>query len=178
MSFIECRKKAGLKRKDAANLIGVCYQTMCKWEHNHSCPYSEKLPSIAAVYGCTVEELMDGMSFKPRQPYHKYDTLDAKRAARAASARKYQQSHKAKTAAYLKERRDFVNSKPYFYEVKGKPFRDARERKGVSMNAAGRAIGVAAAQIWNWEHGYCSPTPEHLKQIADYYGVEPDSLLV
>lgn len=58
MSFAKAREKAGLRVAEAARRIGVTPSAVCQWESGETSPDSRKLPTIAAVYGVTVDELL------------------------------------------------------------------------------------------------------------------------
>lgn len=60
MSFKIARIKAGKKARDVANYMSVSETTVSQWENGAFFPSAEKLPKIAAYYGCTVDELLDG----------------------------------------------------------------------------------------------------------------------
>lgn len=51
------RKAAGLSQQKAADLIGCSRASLPYWEGGHSWPSSYWLPRMAAVYGCSIEEL-------------------------------------------------------------------------------------------------------------------------
>lgn len=58
MSFISARKKAGKKAIDAARLVNVSGSSVSQWEKGLCLPSADKLPVLAAFYGCTIEELL------------------------------------------------------------------------------------------------------------------------
>lgn len=60
MSFYSARKKAGLSQAAVAKEIGVSAAAVCQWETGKTVPDSRKLPRIAALYGCTVDDLVAG----------------------------------------------------------------------------------------------------------------------
>ena len=49
-------------------------------------------------------------------------------------------------------------------------------RQGVSSCKLAKGIGVHTTTITNWKGG-TAPTVEHLKLVADYFGVTVDALL-
>lgn len=51
------RRAAGLSQTKAADLIGCSRASLPYWEQGHTWPSSYWLPRMAAVYGCTIEEL-------------------------------------------------------------------------------------------------------------------------
>ena len=52
------RKRAGLTAKDVALAMGVSFQNVYKWENGSYLPPTKRLPEIAKLYGCTVDELL------------------------------------------------------------------------------------------------------------------------
>lgn len=53
----EVRKAAGLSQVEAARRLGVTQGALSQWESGTSLPRADKLPEIARLYGCTVDEL-------------------------------------------------------------------------------------------------------------------------
>lgn len=53
------RLNAGLKQKELANLLNVSQQAIAKWETGKSEPNISTLKDIAAVFKCSVEDLLD-----------------------------------------------------------------------------------------------------------------------
>lgn len=53
------RLNAGLKQKELANLLNVSQQAIAKWETGKSEPNITTLKDIAAVFQCSVEDLLD-----------------------------------------------------------------------------------------------------------------------
>ncbi len=45
-------------QKDVAKALGVTVSTISKWESGLSKPRADKLPAIARLYGCSIEELL------------------------------------------------------------------------------------------------------------------------
>lgn len=58
MSFLACRKKAGLTQVEAANSLGVSDAAVCQWEKGETMPTGKRLPEIANLYGCTIDDLL------------------------------------------------------------------------------------------------------------------------
>ena len=67
MSFKIARYKAGKKAADTAEHLGVSLTTVSQWETGAYLPSADKLPKIAAFYGCTIEELLDGNPRKEKR---------------------------------------------------------------------------------------------------------------
>lgn len=51
------RISAGLKQKDVADRLGISQVSVWQWESGVSLPRADKLPAIAELYGCTIDEL-------------------------------------------------------------------------------------------------------------------------
>lgn len=59
MSFATARKKAGLTQTESATALGYKDNTaVLGWEKGKWLPRAALLPRIAALYGCTVDELL------------------------------------------------------------------------------------------------------------------------
>ena len=52
------RIEAGLTQTKAARLLGTHKSTVSKWESGDSIPQTKQIPKIAALYGCTTDELL------------------------------------------------------------------------------------------------------------------------
>ena len=65
------------------------------------------------------------------------------------------------------------DSKEYLYDR----IRNARERSGVTVDDASKALGVSKVQIWRLENKSETVSAARLFQIADLYGVDPRKLL-
>lgn len=59
LSFLSARKKAGLSQADVAEELGVSSAAVCQWETGRTVPDARKLPKIAELFGCTVDELLE-----------------------------------------------------------------------------------------------------------------------
>ena len=51
-------KGAILTQKEVAEKLGVGVSAVNKWEQGQSKPRADRLPAIAKLYGCTVDELL------------------------------------------------------------------------------------------------------------------------
>lgn len=60
MGFKDMRRRANLTQSEAAVRLGVSRWTVCTWERGGFFPAAERLPGIARLYGCTVDELLQG----------------------------------------------------------------------------------------------------------------------
>ena len=52
------RLKAGLTQSMAAKSLGVRQSTISMWETGSVLPRADKLPQLAVLYGCTIDELL------------------------------------------------------------------------------------------------------------------------
>lgn len=55
--------------------------------------------------------------------------------------------------------------------------KEARKRAGLTAAEVGRAVGVSAQNVYNWEAGSYLPEAARLKQLARLYGCTVDELL-
>lgn len=53
------RKAKGLLQEDVAKACGVDRSTIAKWEGGLFLPRADKLPALAKILGCTIDELLD-----------------------------------------------------------------------------------------------------------------------
>lgn len=60
MNIKKAREKAGLTQQDLANELGVGQSTVAMWETQNSLPRTDKLPALAKILGCTIDELLKG----------------------------------------------------------------------------------------------------------------------
>lgn len=54
----ELRERAGLTQIEFAEAIGVTQSTVSQWEGGKICPNTAKLRKLAAVLGCSVDDLL------------------------------------------------------------------------------------------------------------------------
>ena len=54
----KAREKVGLTQQELANELGVVQSTVAMWETQSSLPRADKLPAMAKVLGCTIDELL------------------------------------------------------------------------------------------------------------------------
>lgn len=59
MSFRSARKKRGISAFEAAEKLGVTDAAIYQWECGISLPTAKRLPEIAKLYGCTIDELLE-----------------------------------------------------------------------------------------------------------------------
>lgn len=60
MDFKDIRLSLNLTQDDIAQKIGVKRSTVSMWETGESLPRADKLPELAKILGCTVDELLRG----------------------------------------------------------------------------------------------------------------------
>lgn len=58
MRLKAAREKAGLTQKQAADAMGRTQSAVCLWEQGKTAPTAAQLPKLAALYGCTVDDLL------------------------------------------------------------------------------------------------------------------------
>ncbi len=54
-------KKSGLPQKELAQKLGVKQSTISMWKNGSRTPRSDKLPLLATVLHCTVDDLFDAI---------------------------------------------------------------------------------------------------------------------
>ena len=55
--FKSLREKARLTQEEVSRALDIDRTTVTKWETGDSFPRSDKLPILAALYGCTIDEM-------------------------------------------------------------------------------------------------------------------------
>lgn len=58
MSFRKLRQAARMTQADVAKALGVDQSSVAHWDCGRTRPRVYMLPKVAALYGCTVEELL------------------------------------------------------------------------------------------------------------------------
>lgn len=51
------REQAGLSQVDVARRLGLDKSTVCRWESGENVPRTDKLPILADLFGCSIDEL-------------------------------------------------------------------------------------------------------------------------
>lgn len=57
MKIKELRQARGLYQIQVAQAAGVTPQAVCRWEAGVAVPSTDKLPLLADLFGCTIDEL-------------------------------------------------------------------------------------------------------------------------
>lgn len=52
------RQERGLTLRQAANALGLKYQTYCNYEYGHREPQIETLKAMAVFFECTIDEIL------------------------------------------------------------------------------------------------------------------------
>ena len=60
MSFKSARQKSGVKVSEVISALNVTDSAVYQWEMGLTVPDARKLPILADLYNCTVDELLDG----------------------------------------------------------------------------------------------------------------------
>lgn len=58
MGFKKAREKSGLTQQEVASRLGIDQSAVCQWETGKTKPRASLLPKVAAIYGCTLDELL------------------------------------------------------------------------------------------------------------------------
>jgi transcriptional regulator with XRE-family HTH domain len=58
MRIVTIRRAAGVTQKKLADELQVDRSTIAKWEGGASLPRAELLPKIAAILGCSIDDLL------------------------------------------------------------------------------------------------------------------------
>lgn len=59
LSLKKLREKSGLSQENVATHVGVGRSAVAMWETGKTTPRTETLPKLAALFGCTVDEMLD-----------------------------------------------------------------------------------------------------------------------
>lgn len=55
--FRELREKAGYSKADLARIFKVDFASVARWEYGEALPKAKRLPELADLFGCTIDEL-------------------------------------------------------------------------------------------------------------------------
>lgn len=58
MGFKQARERTGMTQQEVATKLGIDQSAVCQWETNKTKPRASLLLKVAAIYGCTVDELL------------------------------------------------------------------------------------------------------------------------
>lgn len=58
MNIKKAREKAGITQQELAKQLGIGQSTVAMWETQRALPRADKLPALAKLLGCTVDELL------------------------------------------------------------------------------------------------------------------------
>ena len=58
MSFRDARVKAGLSVAEVMEALKVSDAAVYQWETGKNTPKGKRLPEVAKLYGCTIDELL------------------------------------------------------------------------------------------------------------------------
>ena len=53
----ELREKSNLSQKIVADMLGITQGTVSQWESGITKPTTDKLPQLAKIFGCTIDDL-------------------------------------------------------------------------------------------------------------------------
>lgn len=53
------REKCNFTQQEVADRLGVKRPTIAKWENGYSLPRAKKLPQLAKLLHCTIDELLE-----------------------------------------------------------------------------------------------------------------------
>ena len=59
MNIVHIRKAIGISQGELALKLNVDRSTVSKWESGDALPRSDKLPEIAQILGCSIDDLFD-----------------------------------------------------------------------------------------------------------------------
>lgn len=59
MRLKSLREQKGITQKELGAAIGVEQNTISQWETQNRLPRADKLPQLAKILGCTVDELLE-----------------------------------------------------------------------------------------------------------------------
>lgn len=72
----ELRKQSGFTQDYIAEKLGVSAQAVSKWENDIACPDIMTLPSIAQLYGITIDELFNNEEIQSNVKYEKPEQIN------------------------------------------------------------------------------------------------------
>ena len=57
MKIKECRERAGMSKSELARIMDVDIAAVCRWDSGEAMPRAAKLPKLADLFDCTIDEL-------------------------------------------------------------------------------------------------------------------------
>lgn len=57
MKIREYREAAGISKSELARIMEVDLAAVCRWDSGEAVPRTAKLPKLADLFGCTIDEL-------------------------------------------------------------------------------------------------------------------------
>ena len=72
----ELRKQSGFTQDYVAEKLGVSAQAVSKWENDIACPDIMTLPSIAQLFGITIDELFNNDDIQSNVKYEKPEQIN------------------------------------------------------------------------------------------------------
>ncbi len=74
----ELREKNGILQKELADMMGVNYVSVSKWENGKASPSEENLQKLAEYLGCEPEEILSGLDNK-KEPQNSMELTAAEK---------------------------------------------------------------------------------------------------
>lgn len=74
----ELREKNGILQKELADMMGVNYVSVSKWENGKASPSEENLQKLAEYLGCEPEEILSGLENK-KEPQNSVELTAAEK---------------------------------------------------------------------------------------------------
>lgn len=60
-ALLKLRKKAGLSQRYVADYLNISQGAVSQWEQGLSMPSADKLPLLAKLLNCTIDELLENV---------------------------------------------------------------------------------------------------------------------
>lgn len=57
VNLAKLREKRGLTQENVSRIMGIDRSTVAKWEAGDALPRADKLPILAKLYGCAIDDL-------------------------------------------------------------------------------------------------------------------------
>ena len=59
MNIVHNRERLGITQEELAQKLSVDRSTVAKWESGEALPRTDKLPELARIFGCSVDDLFE-----------------------------------------------------------------------------------------------------------------------